>query len=106
MASQKSKMIAALLAFFLSAFAVDDFYVGNNTAGIIRLVILVLTVVIAAVITLAGLQEVGLIALAGTAGVIVLGSLILGIWGLINFIKYLVISDERFQEMVSANSRR
>ena len=114
MASKKSKIIAALLAFFLSAFGADDFYVGNNTAGIIRIIVLVVTVVGAAALVIVGIEvqkavDASTPALAmmggGAVGLIVLGGLILGIWGLINVIKYLVMSDERFQEMVSANSK-
>jgi TM2 domain-containing membrane protein YozV len=36
-----------LLAFFLSTFGADDFYVGDTTVGIVRTVVLVATVVIA-----------------------------------------------------------
>ena len=92
----KSKGMAALLAFLLGAFGVDDFYVGNKTAGIIRLVIFVVGVGLGGplVLILIGLF---LLIPAGIASLT---------WSVINIIKYLAMSDERFQELVAANQAR
>ena len=106
MGNQKSRIVAAVLAFLLSTLAIDDFYVGNTTAGIVRIVILIATVILAAGTAIFAFdyhypeREV---MLGIAAGIAVLGGLTLGIWGLINVIKYLLMSDERFQEIVSRN---
>ena len=36
---QKSKLVAALLAFFLGSFGIHDFYLGYNKNGIIKIVL-------------------------------------------------------------------
>lgn len=70
----KSKIAAALLAFFLGLFGVHKFYLGKTTAGIIML-------------------------LCGTLGWILLAipPMIIGVIAFIEFIIYLVKSDEDFQ---------
>ena len=92
----KSKGMAALLAFLLGAFGVDDFYVGNKTAGIIRLVIFVVGVGLGAplVIIIIGLF------------LLIPAALVSLTWSVVNLIKYLTMSDERFQELVAANLAR
>ena len=40
---KKDKTVAALLAIFLGALGIHEFYLGNNTSAIIRLVITLLT---------------------------------------------------------------
>jgi TM2 domain-containing membrane protein YozV len=68
---KKDKTVAALLAIFLGALGIHEFYLGNNTSAIIRLVITLLT--------------------CGWGGAI------LGIISLIEGIIYLTKSDEEFQ---------
>ncbi|MCE9525753.1 MAG: TM2 domain-containing protein [Planctomycetales bacterium] len=41
--SDKNKMVAALLAFFLGAFGVHHFYLGSTTAGIVCIAVTWLT---------------------------------------------------------------
>ena len=71
--SSKDKTVAGLLAIFLGALGIHEFYLGNNTSGIIRLVITLLT--------------------CGWGGAI------LGIISLIEGIIYLTKSDEDFQSI-------
>ena len=68
---KKDKTVAALLAIFLGALGVHEFYLGNNTSAIIRLAITLLT--------------------CGWGGAI------LGIISLIEGVIYLTKSDEEFQ---------
>jgi len=73
--SEKNKIVAALLAFFLGIFGVHKFYLGYTTAGIIMLI-------------------------CGTVGWIFLAipPLIVGVIAFIEFIIYLVKSDQKFYE--------
>ena len=68
---KKDKAVAGLLAIFLGALGIHEFYLGNNTSAIIRLAITVLT--------------------CGWGGAI------LGVISLIEGIIYLTKSDEEFQ---------
>ncbi|MEM9965133.1 MAG: TM2 domain-containing protein [Asticcacaulis sp.] len=72
--SEKNKIVAALLAFFLGMFGVHKFYLGYTTAGIIMLV-------------------------CGTIGwLLVLPGLAVCVIAFIEFIVYLVKSDQKFYE--------
>ena len=68
---KKDKAVAGLLAIFLGALGIHEFYLGNNTSAIIRLAITILT--------------------CGWGGAI------LGIISLIEGIIYLTKSDDEFQ---------
>jgi len=78
----KSKVVAALLAFFLGVFGIHKFYLGCNTAGIIML---------------GGFL----------GGFILLGfpSLIIAVIAFIEFIMYLMKSDEEFQSIYVDNQK-
>lgn len=67
--SDRNKIVAALLAFFLGIFGVHRFYLGRTGTGILMLVL--------------------------TCTLI--GALVTGIWAFIDFIRYLVMSDEEFE---------
>jgi TM2 domain-containing membrane protein YozV/cold shock CspA family protein len=70
--SDKNKIVAALLAFFLGTLGIHKFYLGKTTAGIIMLV-------------------------CGTIGwLLILPGFIMAIIAFIEFIIYLVKSDEEF----------
>lgn len=78
----KSKIAAALLAFFLGAFGIHKFYLGCNSAGVIMLVLFLV-------------------------GFVLLGlpSLIIGVIAFIEFIIYIVKSDEDFQRIYVDNKK-
>jgi len=70
--SDKNKIVAALLAFFLGTLGIHKFYLGKTTAGIIMLV-------------------------CGTVGwLLILPGLIMAVIAFIEFIIYLIKSDEDF----------
>ncbi len=73
--SEKNRIAAALLAFFLGAFGVHKFYLGKNGAGAVMLVVFLF-------------------------GFILLGipSMVIGIIAFIEFIIYLVKSDDDFHD--------
>ena len=76
--NQKSKSTAALLAFFLGCWGVHQFYVGNKKKGVIMLII-------------------------GIFGLFFFVPLLItGIIALIDFIKYLTMSDAEFQKLCGA----
>jgi len=81
-AEGKSKIIAALLAFFLGGIGIHKFYLGCNTAGIIMLVLFL-------------------------AGFVVLGipTLVIGLIAFIEFILYLIKSDEDFNRVYVENKK-
>ena len=94
--NQKSKGIAALLAFLFGVFGVDDFYVGNKVLAFIRLGICIFAFVVG------GFGSI--ITFFITFILIFLPLMaVLGLWSLVNIIRYLTMSDERFQQMVAAN---
>ena len=66
--SKKSKVVAALLAWFFGCWGVDQFYLGNKKHGIISVVL-----------TLLGI-----------------GILVTPIWSLVRTIQYLVANEEKF----------
>ncbi|WP_428737720.1 TM2 domain-containing protein [Sulfurimonas sp.] len=82
MSSEKNKIVAALLAFFLGGFGIHKFYLGCTTAGIIMLVVFL-------------------------GGIILLGipSMIIGIIAFIEFILYLIKSDEEFDRIYVKNQK-
>lgn len=66
--SKKSKVVAALLAFFFGGWGIDQFYLGNKKHGIISIVLMVLVV----------------------------GWFANPIWSLVRTIQYLVANEEKF----------
>ncbi|MDB5679091.1 TM2 domain-containing protein [Sphingomonas bacterium] len=66
--SDRNKIVAALLAFFLGVFGVHRFYLGRIGSGVVML-LLTCTIV---------------------------GMVVTGIWAFIDFIRYLVMSDDEF----------
>ena len=75
LSGDKNKIVAALLAFFLGWLGIHKFYLGKTNAGIIML-------------------------LCGTIGWVLIGipPLIVGLISFIEFIIYLVKSDQQFHE--------
>ena len=67
--TNRNKIVAALLAFFLGPLGIHRFYLGRTGSGIIMLVL---------TCTLIGL-------------------LVTGIWSLVDFIRYLVMDDREFE---------
>jgi TM2 domain-containing membrane protein YozV len=67
--SERSKIVAALLAFFLGPLGVHRFYLGRTGSGIVMLLL---------TCTLVGL-------------------LVTGLWAFIDFVRYLVMSDAEFE---------
>ena len=95
-AGDKSKVVAALLAFFLGGFGVHDFYLGNKKAGFIKLgaTLIGLILVIVGYATAVASLETGVIAFPVLA---IVGSIILtavSIWALVDFIRILTGSYE------------
>jgi TM2 domain-containing membrane protein YozV len=80
--SDKNKIVAALLAFFLGGLGIHKFYLGYNGAGLAML-------------------------LLSTFGAILLfiPTIIIGIIAFIEFIIYLVTDEEDFQERYVRNAR-
>lgn len=66
--SDRNKIVAALLAFFIGTLGVHRFYLGRTGSGIAMLVL----------------------------SCTLIGLLVTGPWALIDFVRYLVISDEEF----------
>ncbi len=91
-AGDKSKIVAALLAFFLGGFGVHDFYLGNKRNGIIKLlgtilgiVLMVVGIAAAATTTTAtGFAALPVLAIIGY--IIILG---VSIWAFVDFIRIL-----------------
>jgi len=81
-AGEKSKIVAALLAFFLGGLGIHKFYLGCNTAGIIMLLVFLF-------------------------GFVLLGipSLVIGLIAFIEFIIYLIKSDADFQTIYVDNKK-
>ncbi|NIJ28717.1 TM2 domain-containing membrane protein YozV [Sphingomonas insulae] len=67
-ANDRSKIVAALLAFFLGTLGIHRFYLGRTGSGIAMLVL----------------------------SITVIGLLVTGPWALIDMVRYLVMSDEEF----------
>ena len=81
-AGDKSKIVAALLAFFLGGLGIHKFYLGCNTAGIVMLLVFLF-------------------------GFVLLGipSLVIGVIAFIEFIIYLIKSDADFQTIYVDNKK-
>ncbi|MGN1273798.1 MAG: NINE protein [Thermoguttaceae bacterium] len=77
----KDKTTAGLLALFLGAIGIHQFYLGNSTSGILRIVIFTVGALVA------------------------IGPFITSIIALIEGIKYLTMSDEDFEETYVQNKR-
>lgn len=71
----RNRIAAALLAFFLGALGIHKFYMGKSGAGMVMLLVSVFGVVLAGLPTMA-----------------------MGVIALIEFIIYLTMSDERFEQ--------
>jgi TM2 domain-containing membrane protein YozV len=78
----KSKIAAALLAFFLGGLGIHKFYLGCNTAGVVMLLVFFF-----------GFALVGI------------PSIIIGLIAFIEFIIYLTKSDEEFQRIYVDNKK-
>ncbi|MCQ2217840.1 MAG: TM2 domain-containing protein [Paludibacteraceae bacterium] len=76
----KSKMMAAILTFFLGGIGVGNFYLGNKTKGLVQLVLFV-----------AGFFTFGIAWIP------------LGLWVLVEFVKLLVMTDVSFNEKYNKN---
>jgi TM2 domain-containing membrane protein YozV len=79
----KSKVVAALLAFFLGGLGIHKFYLGYNTAGIIIL----------------------LISLVGGLFTFGIASIVISILTFIEFFIYLTMTDETFEATVCRGTR-
>jgi TM2 domain-containing membrane protein YozV len=95
-AGDKSKIAAALLAFFLGGFGVHDFYLGNKRNGIIKLLgtllgIVLMVVGIAGAATSTATGFAALPALAIIGYILILG---ISIWAFVDFIRILTGSYE------------
>ena len=96
-AGDKSKIAAALLAFFLGGFGVHDFYLGNKRNGLIKLLGSILGIALmvigfvgaATTTTTTGLAALPALALIGW--IIILG---ISIWAFVDFIRILTGSYE------------
>ncbi|MDR0823157.1 MAG: TM2 domain-containing protein [Endomicrobium sp.] len=76
----KSKIVAAVLAFFLGALGIDFFYLNDTKKGLIVLI----TFFVADLLCLV------------FVGFFILGAL--GIWALVRTVLYLISSDENFEK--------
>lgn len=85
--SEKNKIVAALLAFFLGGFGVHKFYLGYNTAGFIMLGAWVVSFMLTFLI-------IGIIPL-----------MILGVIAFVEAIIYLITPDEEFHNKYVVNQR-
>lgn len=81
-AGEKSKIVAALLAFFLGGLGIHKFYLGCNTAGIVMLLVFIF-------------------------GFILFGlpSFVIAIIAFIEFIIYIIKSDADFQSIYVDNKK-
>jgi TM2 domain-containing membrane protein YozV len=85
--SEKNKVVAALLAFFLGGFGVHKFYLGYNTAGFIMLGVWVVSFMLTFVL-------IGIFPL-----------MILGVVAFIEAIIYIITPDDEFQRKYVDNQR-
>ncbi|MBX9781958.1 MAG: TM2 domain-containing protein [Chitinophagaceae bacterium] len=91
----KSKVAAALFAFFLGGFGVHDFYLGNKRNGFIKLggtlvgIALIIIGIAGAATTVSGLSALPALALIGYF--LILG---ISIWAFVDFIRILTGSYE------------
>lgn len=108
--SGKSRLVAALLAFFLGAFGVHWFYIGKKVYGIIMLIASILLPVLFIVIFIA--TEYAIYSNGSDAGIIIMGNIViftvllylaLLVVSFINGIMFLMQSDEEFQKKYCNN---
>ncbi len=87
-AGDKSKIVAALLAFFIGNLGIHDFYLGNKRNGLIKigLTILGLGLYIAGIVALAT-SDVVTLPIVGIIGAVILFGV--SIWALVDFIRIL-----------------
>ena len=88
---RKSKGVAALLVFFFGVFGADLFYVGKTGLGVLRLVLFGIAMFIGVPLSFI---FIGLFLLIPIA-------LVLLVWQVVDLIRYLTMSEERFQQMVA-----
>lgn len=96
-AGDKSKIVAALLAFFLGGFGVHDFYLGNKRNGIIKLLGTILGIVLMVAGFAAAATATTTTGLAALPVLVLIGWLILlgvSIWAFVDFIRILTGSYE------------
>lgn len=79
--SGKSRIVAAVLAFFLGLLGVHKFYLGVNKVGVIYLLVSIL------------------------GSLLVVGPLVVSVFCLIDFVKYLMASDEEFERVYVVGKR-
>ena len=102
---EKSKIVAAVLAFFLGAIGIHKFYLGKTQAGIIHIVLGIGGYILLFIGMFAGLAG----AMAGSGGIGGLGLLLLiigllavvinGIICLVETVLYLTKSDQEFNRI-------
>jgi len=80
--SEKSRVVAALLALFLGGLGIHKFYLGKNNAGLIMLLVSVFGIILFAIPTF-----------------------VIGIIAFVEFIIYLTTSDEDFESRYVAGDR-
>lgn len=80
--SDKNRIVAALLAFFLGGLGIHKFYLGKSTAGLIMLLCSVFGIIL-----------------------VFIPTIIIGIIAFIEFIIYLMMSDEDFEERYVKGSK-
>ena len=80
--SDKNKIVAALLAFFLGSFGIHKFYLGYNGAGLAMLLLSIFGVIL-----------------------LFIPTIIIGLIAFIEFIIYLVTDDADFEERYVRNER-
>lgn len=90
-AGDKSKVVAALLAFFLGGFGVHDFYLGNKRNGIIKLLgtLLGIVLMVVGILGAAATAATGFAALPALAIIGYIVILGVSIWSFIDFIRIL-----------------
>ncbi len=93
----KSKIVAALLAFFLGGFGVHSFYMGNKKKGFIQLgatVLGIILLIVGATKTVSAVAAVGTTAAvsASVSPLLIIGAVLLfgvSIWAFVDFIRIL-----------------
>ena len=96
---QKSKGVAVLLTIFFGVFGADDFYIGNQALGFVRLGIFIFASVVGGF---------GSIITFFLTFIFIFLPLIfvLSFWSAVNAFRYAFMSNERFQQMVARNYGR
>ncbi|MYC30378.1 MAG: TM2 domain-containing protein [Chloroflexi bacterium] len=102
---EKSKIVAALLAFFLGAVGIHKFYLGKTTAGLIHILLGIGGYILLFIGMFAGVA--GIMSGSGSIGglglfVLIIGLLAVVVNGLICLVEtvlYLIKSDEEFNRI-------